>query len=414
MSVHKVHVKGGVKWEVRYRDHENRNRAKRFARKTGRDGADEFDEEMAGARRSGEIINPDRENMAVAEFWKDVFLETRHMSTGTRRRRKALWAPKKAVPQVWHLQKKWAKWRLRDINRRESVMQWHAEMRRAGATDSMMRNAHDLLVTIVSHAIELDYIRGRSRIEGFVMDYAPQRFEDVWLPVQIESVRNYFLASSNPNNPKPAEREWRQRRNAELTSFIGYQAARPGEAVAVTWPRVLNPEQTRIGTAVDIRNSARVIDPDEPDLRERTKTGKPRSGKLETAVRDDLTAWWMYCGRPRTGLVFPYQRADVGDPDARWNPDNFSNWRRDSWLPALSAVNLPPRPLKHLRHSCVSMWIREGLNLKTVADRAGHTMVVCEQTYAHQFASLDPHEKFKISDAIAAARGERTDDAATG
>ena len=38
-------------------------------------------------------------------------------------------------------------------------------------------------------------------------------------------------------------------------------------------------------------------------------------------------------------------------------------------------------PPKHLRHSCASMWIREGRDVGMVADLAGHVVEVCLKYY---------------------------------
>lgn len=415
MSVHKVPVKGGHKWEVRYRDDQGRNRSKRFDLKKGEGGADAFDDEMAKARRRGEVIDPDRSAMTVERFFYDVYLELRQAPPSTRRQWNARWSPKKREPQVWHVGKKWGRSKLRDANNREAVLRWHTEMRRAGATDASIRQAHSLFVSIISYAHALEYLF-HNRVLGFELAYEPKRYEDPWLPEQIELIRNDLLARSvkgiehgGANGRADGEEyKWRRRRDAELVCFLGYMGPRLGEAFALPWERLLNPERTTVGTAVEISNSVREGQDEDP--RERTKTGGKRYPRLERHVREDLLEWWMFCGKPTTGPVFPIAREDIGNPDARWTPTGMTNWRRYIWDTTVEAVGLPKRPPKHLRHSAVSMWIREGMSLLDVANRAGHTMVVCQDRYAHAFAAMDPTERFSMTAAIAKARSRGEDD----
>jgi integrase len=420
VSVHKVPVSGkrGKPWEVRYRDDSGRNRSKRFTRKTGPGGADEFDGEMANARRHGEVVDPDRANMPLAQFYAGVFLETYAFKSAAQRKRLAsAWAPIKKRPEPYHLEARWGKWKLSQINNREAIMRWHADMRRQGVSEASVRNHHNALIQLIGHAVALEYLQ-RNRILGFELPYKAERHEDVWLPRQIELIRNHLLGSATRVKLRGGtgalsgpEYRWRRRRDAEMVSFIGYQGVRIGEACALPWTRVLDAERTDIATAVAIYDTVRE-QPDDVERRDtlaRTKNRGKRDVPLQPAVRSDLRAWWLMCGKPTSGLVFPRRGDAIGDNDAHWTTVDLSNWTAAVFVATVEAVGLPRRTPKHLRHSCVSMWIREGLDRKTVADRAGHSMDVLEKTYAHAFATLDPELPFKLSDAIAAARKELDD-----
>lgn len=70
-------------------------------------------------------------------------------------------------------------------------------------------------------------------------------------------------------------------------------------------------------------------------------------------------------------------------------------------LDARSDKRVPP---KHLRHSCISMWIREGKDVGTVADLAGHSLEICWKHYRLAFKTLDPDDRFDVPEAIADAR----------
>ena len=165
---------------------------------------------------------------------------------------------------------------------------------------------------------------------------------------------------------------------------------------------MLNAGRNDVAQAAKIVNTVTGIETDD----EETETGADRPVPLNPYIRSDLREWWLYCGRPRMGLVFP--RTPEGAP---WTPGEFSNWRRAIWVPTLGALGrglddttgrrVPP---KHLRHSCISMWIREGKDVGTVADLAGHSPEICWKHYRLAFKTLDPDDRFDVLDAIEAAR----------
>ena len=68
-------------------------------------------------------------------------------------------------------------------------------------------------------------------------------------------------------------------------------------------------------------------------------------------------------------------------------------------------VGLGDATPRHLRVSCVSMWIREGRDPGTVADMAGHGEQVMWATYRKAFVlRMGAREPLNVPAAIAAAR----------
>lgn len=400
MSVHPHTLAGGGRaYEVRYRDDQGVNRSKRFRGKGAKARAEEFDRDMASRRYRGEVVDPSKDGMTLGEFYEQVFLVTRAASADTRRTWQTRWASKDpAAAKPWHLGAKWGAVRLRDVNRREAVLIWHDAMRRAGAPASTIYRAHDLLCTLISHAVELEYL-SRNRIKGLAPSYQPKRAKAPWMPAEIETARNFYLARSITPPLSVARGDdsyrFRRRRDAELVSFMGYQGVRPGEALALAWPRLLDDERRGIAVAVNITDTISL------EAEEQTKTRTDRSVRLDEHVRSDLRAWWVYCGRPLRGLVFP--RGPAGEA---WTQAHFDTWRK-AWGKTCSGLGFERVSPKHLRHSCISMWIREGRDVGTVADDAGHTVEVCLKHYRHAFRNLDPAARFHMSAAIAAARQDR-------
>ena len=70
----------------------------------------------------------------------------------------------------------------------------------------------------------------------------------------------------------------------------------------------------------------------------------------------------------------------------------LTNWRRRFWKPALEAAGIDPPITPHeLRHSAITMWMREGVDIRTIAARAGHTSVkTVADVYAKAAAGVVP------------------------
>lgn len=393
MSIHKL---GPKKWQVRWRDEDGRQRGEVC---TTYAIAQIVDDGVRSAKRRGESTDPDRANMKLKDFYAEKFLPMKSsVAAGTRANYRTRWLPnpkpnarQPMAPAVWHVGHKFGNWKLTEVNRAEPVLLWHNEMAEAGATRAQMFAAHSLLVNLVSHAVTHDYLP-RNRLQGHLPGYAPEPVEDPWLPFEIELIRDHFLMRAQRSGSAEA---FRRRRDAAFVSLMGYAGIRPGEGLTLTWPRLLDADRRDVGTAVEIRDTARKTDA--LDKGRRTKTRRNRSVPLDPNLRDDLREWWMYSGRPTTGLVLPTAPGAAA-------PFSIHSWNGRHWKTALEAVGLDYKPPKHLRHSCVSMWIRECLDRRTVADRAGHSMQVCEATYVHAFATLDPSKPFAMTTAIAAAR----------
>lgn len=394
MSIHKR----GKKWVVRYRDESGANRqetcetqgaAKAFQRKVDQRKAD------------GDDVNPERSMMTVGQFYETVFLPARSNVLGSTqqtyaRRWGSIVDPKKDKP--WHVRKKWATVRLRDANSREAVLKWLGEMKRAGASDASAYRAHDLLMSIIGCAVEFEYLH-RTKLAGTRPKYQPKRQDGVWLPEQIETIRDVqFFDGFDPheNTPHKLAYRWRRDRDRVAVSLMGYNGLRLGEAFHLPWTNVLRDDRKGIGHVVLVNSRVPGV---AEDPEEQTKTYYGRTLDLNEHVRKDLMEWWIANGRPTTGAVLPVERGG-----ATMDHLNVQSWRRWNWTSVLERSGLPYHPPKHLRHSCVSMWIREGRDVGTVADDAGHSIDVCIKTYRHAFKALRGAEPFDMTATITAAR----------
>lgn len=406
MSVHsKLDTKGNKVWYVKFRD-ENGTQRQTTPKPNSHKAAERLDRDLKTRRDRGEIINPDDANMTIGEYFTGVYLPAKITQGSTRLGVLVRWGSAKGPEhdRAWQVRKKFNRMSLKGANRRQIVDEWHGEMKRAGASSAQMYTAHKLLVAVLNHAVEYDYLPGL-KIRGMYPEYTPARKPPMWLPAEVERVRRQMLRigerGARRNSASQGQLyQWRRQRDAAVVALAGYHPTRIGEVFALEWPDAL--DRGRIAAHVDV--SKRVPGVEEDDW-ERTKTGPDgRLLPLTTTGRADLRAWWMLCGQPTTGVVFPF-RPD----DQTWTTARVKNWRAFNWYVALDAAGLDRVPFKHLRDSSASMWVRARRDLKTVADAAGHSITVCQRTYIHAFKALEAGEAFDLDEAIATARSSGPD-----
>lgn len=341
-------------------------------------------------RRSGGLAKGDG-RWTLTRFFEEKFLPNRSLgkTKGTVATWQRRWAPRATgkPAQVWHVQRAWGDWPLEDITF-EAIEDWHAVMVRKGASEATAYMAHDLLVNILSYAVRLRYLPFNDAL-GCRPKYKPKRVEGVWLPDTIEAVRQVFIDKAV--NDRPGTR-WQRDRDSVLIAVLAYMPLRPGEALALRWRDVLDRQLSVTGT----------IRPD--DDAEDTKTRVDRRVPFDKApfVRSLLRDWKLRtpAATDDEDPVFPWQV----DGSALWPYPAFTSWRQGVWTRALTTAGVEYKVPKHLRHSAISMLIYTGLPISAVADRAGHSIEVCSQTYAHAFDTFDHERPLDIGGAFAAAR----------
>lgn len=170
---------------------------------------------------------------------------------------------------------------------------------------------------------------------------------------------------------------------ALITTLI-YTGMRRGEAMGLQW-RCIDFDAGTVDinkTRLYIRGTG-VIE-DEP----KNETSK-RVISVPAAALDELKAWRaeqlrekLKCGAAwhETGYVF------TGWDGQPMHPDTPSKWFRDF----LQRNDLPPIHLHSLRHTNASLLIANGIDIKTVSKRLGHSNVQTTGViYTHQIRSAD-------------------------
>lgn len=374
----------GRYWDVRWREgargRGGTGRAKRHRREAL--AKEHYRKVDALEQRRGSGLAGGDGAWTVERFFFEKFLPLRTptVTAGTVGTWKRRWQPAKERPSAWHVCR-WASWSLEDINA-EAILEWHAQMKRKGATDATMYRCHDLLVAIMSFAVKLNYIPYNTA-KGFQPKYKPKRTAGVWLPDTIERIRQVFIDRSQ-RSPRQA---WDRQRDAVLIAVLAYCGLRPGEALALTWGQVLE-------RSLWVTHTIPGLDDDPTDFTDgRTKTGGDRGVPMPPFIIAMLNEWRIACrDRRPSAPVFP-TAVDCPEP---WTYNKWTNWRRARWIPALREAGVEYRKPYHLRHSCVTMWIYSGCNILEAAGRAGHTPETCMKTYAHRLADFDSSKPLDI------------------
>lgn len=413
MSVHPSKTPG--KWDVRYRDPATgKNRSRTFPTKAA---ARKFDASITVAKADDELLDADKAAMTVGQFFEQKFLPKKQVSRATKAIWGYLWGAKDpANDKPYHLRKQWGDVKLRDANNREAVLDWIDAMADV-KEESRPAAAYGLLVNIITFAVSMDYL-SHSKVGGLVVEYEPKETGDPWLPVDIEAVRADILhRGENPprgyGGAKRATYGWRRQRDALAVSIMGYLALRMAECWGLQWPMLLERDERgrwQVRTHVTITNRiSRHGDPENRTKTSRTKRTpraqrKPRIVEIDETVRNEIRDWWIANGQPNDGYVLPI---DPADRSVAFGAAQMTNWGRTIWHKSVRNVGLLDVPPKHLRLSCVSMWLREGRDEGSAAAAAGHSTKVMWSTYHKALtARMGAKQKFDMAAAIEAARSE--------
>jgi integrase len=312
-------------WRVRWREN-GHNRSKALARK--RD-ADLLDSEIKRRRALGTLAAFDAGTLTLADFakrWWEAHARRLAPMTG---RRYAEVFDRHVLPRL-------GGYRLRDLTP-AVVDDFRSELERAGKGAPTVLKAFTVLSSILQHAV----VRG---------EVASNPVREVKKPRQRSSRRVRPLAPD-------AVEGLRARlgvRDATLVAVLAYAGLRPSETLALRWAHVR--ERTLLIEGA-------VVLGEERD----TKTRRARTVRLLSPLAQDLREWRLASGRPDEGdLAFP--RPDGGP----WRDTDYRNWRKRAFTPAAADAGLALRPYD-LRHSFVSLLIREGQSIVEVARQAGHS-----------------------------------------
>lgn len=351
MSVHRRESAFQVRWREG-----GRNRARTFDRK--RD-ADAFWLEVRRRQAAGSLPSIDAGGETLEEYvetwWRLHALP--NLAENTR----------STYANVWdlHVLPRLGGYRLRELT--PSVIQdLRVTLSAAGVGEPTILKA----LTVLQSVLRLAVLQGRIQAN----------------PVQpVKKPSQARARGVRPPAPDLVEaiRVQLRPRDAALVSLLAYAGLRPGEALALTFGHV---RDKTILVEASIAPEGR------------TKTGHHRTVTLLGPLAQDLAEWRLAAGRPPSSApVFATSRGEF------WRDFHWRNWRRRIYQPVAARVGAPARPYD-LRHTFVSLLVREGVPPAEIARQAGHSVQTSWATYTHVFEEFDPARRMPAETAIRRAR----------
>jgi integrase len=114
----------------------------------------------------------------------------------------------------------------------------------------------------------------------------------------------------------------------------------------------------------------RVVTEVNGDLAERPY-GKSPKAKRDISIPEDLAPELMESG---TGLCFTSCKRTFL---------RRSVFRDQHWKPAVKAAGLPELRVHDMRHSAISWWVADKIDIGRIRDRAGHSSISTTSKYVH-------------------------------
>jgi integrase len=269
---------------------------------------------------------------------------------------------------------------LRDLSVRRLVQHHNLLLDETDATPNGRRRALIALQSMYAYAIDIGEAFEPNPVKSIKKPSTKrQRAVNVVLPETVEQIRSALLEVGDLGS-------------ATMVSVLAYSGVRPGEQLGLRWSS-WNP-----GAMLTV--DSRVV---EGELIPGHKNdGPPRQLAPLAALHDDLAAWRAAQPSPPfpAALIFPHdlrRHLGVGNrgrlgagANEPWSKYQWGSWRRYVWAPALERIGVPYFRPYDLRHSYVSLRLREGkVNRYVLAAENGHSVTVMEETYAHVIRELD-------------------------
>jgi integrase len=244
---------------------------------------------------------------------------------------------------------------LRHVDRM-AVEDWIADMQASGLGSSGIRQARQVLNSMLSLAVDAGYLRSNP-VDGV---RTPRQPEPQMLFLDADPVERLARSIREPYGT--------------LVYLLAYGGLRWGEAAALRSGRCdLRRSRIEITDSVSEAGGELHYGP--------TKNHRSRTIGIPEFLRDLLTEHLArHVPNNPEALVFTSPHGA---------PLRNSNFRRQVWYPAVEQAELPRGLRIHdLRHTCASLLIAAGANPKAVQVHLGHSSIsVTMDRYTHLFPS---------------------------
>jgi integrase len=350
---------GDVRWDVRYRDGDRRQRKRSFERKLD---AQRFARSVETDLLRGDWIDPRRGQEPFGE-WAAKWLET----LGNRKP-KTRESYESIVRK--HLVPRFGTTPIGSIDY-PCVLGFVTELQRAELGPGTIRNVRDVLRLVLGLAVK----SGALNVNPLIDVPVSRTARDEMIFLEPDQVMALAAEVSRP----PARYRRGERRSdgypeyGLLVKFAAFTGLRAGELVALRRKRL-----DLLRRRVEIRESAseaygalQIV---------ATKTYESRTVPIPASLIDDLLE--------HVGVAQPDQFV-WQSPEG--GPFRYSNWFKRHFKPAVARAGLPADTRFHdLRHSYAAMLIAQRAHPRAIMERMGHsTITVTLDTYGHLFPKLD-------------------------
>lgn len=331
-------------WQVRYRDPSGRERAKSFTRKVD---AEKFAVTVEADKLRGEWADPRLSKTNLTD-WSSRWLQTK-----THLKPKTLVGYESNLRA--HVLPRFGKYELRHVSRLD-VEEWVAELRSKGLGQSGVRQARQILNSMMNLAVETGYL-ATNPVAG--VRIARERQPEM-----------LFLTAEEVERLATAIRP----EYSTLVYVFAYGGLRWGELAALRRRRC-HLLQTRLEIAESVSEARGELHFGS------TKTYRTRMVVIPGFLRDLLAE--------HLSRSVPDDPATLVFISPNGHPLRNTNFRRNIWYPALAEAGLPEGLRIHdLRHTCASLLISQGAHPKAIQAHLGHSSIaVTMDKYGHLFPS---------------------------
>ncbi len=359
-SIQKRHTASSeIRWDVRYRDPDQRHRTRTFHRKVD---AQKFANLVEADLARGEWLDPGLGKETFGEWarrWQSTIAglapKTRESYESILRRHLLPRFENTPVSRIDH----------------PMVLALMAELTSTGSGAGTVRNVRDVLRLI----LELTRRSGAIRTNPVEGAKVPKKPPAQMVFLNADQIMTLAQEVTNP----PIRRGAGEHRRAAyperglLVRFAGFTGLRSGEIVALR-AEAIDLMRGRVQVLASASEAYGKLQFGPP------KTYQRRSVPLPKTLLDELTT--HLASKDSSDFVFV---------SARGGPLRHSNFYARHFKPAAIRLGLPQTTRFHdLRHSYAAMLIAENAHPRAIMERLGHsTIQVTLGTYGHLFPSLE-------------------------
>lgn len=345
----RLNAAGRVRWRVRYRTPDQRQRSRTFDR---RRDAEDFEAELRGRMRRGEFVDPQRGRVTLLSLWQE------YERTTLTHRRKTTQQNYRVAMQ--HALNQFQLWPIGKIEHGD-VADWVASLSKAKGAETV-RYAHRVLCLVLEHGVATRRLP-HNVARGVELPPRPPARERILTADEVDALAEKL------------------REHGDIVLCMAYLGLRWSEAAGL---RVRHVDLTRNRVRIFERATevGGHMDVDVPK-----SVASTRDVGIPAFLRDILKA--RIEGRRPNDLVFP---APEGGHLRN------GNWRsRSGWDKAIETLGLEGVTPHDLRRTFGSLARLAGADLRWIQKAMGHASIT---TTARIYAHLYDNELDTVADAL--------------